>query len=177
MQQLSGFNLEPSLWPFAVLGISVALIIVLITVVRLHPFIALVLAAIPAGVLAGDFDDQSIPQGLRAKTHWVQAVELTTYELGSTAGKIAVVIGLASVISLCLMESGAADKVVRRFLRLFGEKRAAAAIATSGYVISIPIFFDTYFMLLLPLARALTVRTGRDYLLYVMAICCGGVVT
>jgi GntP family gluconate:H+ symporter len=66
---------------------------------------------------------------------------------------------------------------VRRFLALFGEKRAGAAIMASGYVISIPIFFDTFFMLLLPLARAMRLRTGKDYLLYVMAICCGGTVT
>ena len=98
-------------------------------------------------------------------------------EFGVTAGKIGFVIALAAVISLCLMESGAADKVVRRFLAIFGEKRAGAAIVVSSYILSIPIFFDTFFMLLLPLARALRIRTGKDYLLYVLAICCGGTVT
>jgi GntP family gluconate:H+ symporter len=107
----------------------------------------------------------------------VQAIELSTAEFGTTAGKITAVIAFAAIISFCLMESGAADKVVRRFLRLFGQKRAGDAIATSSYVLSIPIFFDTFFMLLLPLARALRVRTGKDYILYTMAICCGGVVT
>jgi GntP family gluconate:H+ symporter len=75
------------------------------------------------------------------------------------------------------MESGAADKVVRAFIRWFGERRAGAAVASSSYLLSIPIFFDTFFMLLLPLAKALRLRTGRDYILYVMAICCGGTVT
>jgi len=177
MHLLASVNPQPDLWPFAVLGISVVLIVFLITVLRLHAFFALVLAALTAGVLAKGFDQQTIPAALKGKGHWFQAIELTTYELGSTAGRIAVVIGLASVISLCLMESGAADKVVRWFLRLFGRKRAGAAIASSGYLISIPIFFDTYFMLLLPLARAMSLRTGKDYLLYVLAICCGGVVT
>src|SRR5204862_7559118 len=78
---------------------------------------------------------------------------------------------------MCLMESGAADKVVRRFLALFGQQRAGAAILVSGYILSIPIFFDTFFMLLLPLAVAMRMRTGQDYLLYIMAICCGGTVT
>ncbi|MEY4201790.1 MAG: Gnt-II system L-idonate transporter, partial [Verrucomicrobiota bacterium] len=41
----------------------------------------------------------------------------------------------------------------------------------------VPIFFDTMFMLMVPLARALRLRTGKDYLLYVMAVCCGGVIT
>ncbi len=160
-------------WPFAILGISVTLIVLLITVLRVHAFFALIIAAIVAGVLA---PIGSLP-GEPVQNHFVQAVELTTIELGNTAGKIALVIALASLISVCLMESGAADKVVRRFLALFGPNRAGAAIVASSYFLSIPIFFDTFFMLLLPLARALRVRTGRDYLLYVLAICCGGTVT
>lgn len=158
-------------WPFVVLVVSVALIVVLITVVRLHAFLALILAAIAAGLLAA-----RLPGGA-GRSHWVQAVELTTQEFGVMAGKVAVVIALASVIGLCLMESGAADKVVRRFLAVFGERRAGTAMFLSSYVISIPIFFDTVFMLLLPLARAMALRTGKDYLLYVMAICTAGIVT
>ena len=160
-------------WPFVVLAISVGLVIVLITVVKLHAFLALIIAAIAAGALA---KVGTLP-GEPVKGHWWQAVELTTVEFGVTAGKIAVVIALASIIGMCLMESGAADKVVRRFLAVFGQKRAGTALMTSGYFLSIPIFFDTFFMLLLPLARALRLRTGKDYLLYVMAICCGGTVT
>lgn len=161
------------LWPFAVLLISVVLIIGLITLLRVHAFLALILAAFTAGLLSTPGSLPGEPQ----KSHWVQAVELTTIEFGSTAGKIGVVIALASVISMCLMESGAADKIVRRFLAVFGPKRAGAALVTSSYIISIPIFFDTFFMLLLPIARVLRLRTGKDYLLYVMAICCAGCVT
>ncbi|MBK8001656.1 MAG: GntP family permease [Verrucomicrobia bacterium] len=161
----------PDYWPFAVLGISVALIITLITVLRVHAFMALILAAFAAGLLA-----KTLP-GEPEKSHWVQAIELATSEFGTTAGKIGVVIALAAIIGMCLMESGAADKVVRRFLAVFGEKRAGVAILVSGYILSIPIFFDTFFMLLLPLAVAMRLRTGKDYMLYIMAICCAGVVT
>ena len=124
-----------------------------------------------AGLLAA-----SLPGGT-GQSHWVQAVELTTQEFGVVAGKIAVVIALAAVIGLCLMESGAADKIVRRFLAVFGERHAPTAFFLSSYVISIPIFFDTLFMLLLPVARALALRTGKDYVLYVLAICTSGIVT
>lgn len=161
----------PDYWPFAVLGISVALIVTLITVLRVHAFMALILAAFAAGLLA-----KTLP-GEPEKSHWVQAIELSTSEFGLMAGKIGVVIALAAIIGMCLMESGAADKVVRRFLAVFGTKRAGAAILVSGYILSIPIFFDTFFMLLLPLAVAMRLRTGKDYMLYIMAICCGGVVT
>lgn len=168
-----------SMWPFAVLGICLAAVIIMITKLRFHPFLALIFAAILAGLLAeklpGEYGTTADPS--KERSHWVQAVELTTVEFGSTAGKITIVIALAAIIGYCLMESGAADKVVRKFLALFGQKRAGGAIASSSYVLSIPIFFDTFFMLLLPLARALRIRTGKNYILYTMAICCGGVVT
>jgi GntP family gluconate:H+ symporter len=167
------------LWPFAVLAICLAAIIIMITRLRIHAFLALIFAAILAGLLAEKLPGEygTLGDRQKEKSHWVQAVELTTTEFGVTAGKISLVIALAALIGYCLMESGAADKVVRRFLALFGERRAGDAIATSSYILSIPIFFDTFFMLLLPLARALRMRTGKDYLLFVMAICCGGVVT
>ncbi|MBI3192556.1 MAG: hypothetical protein HYZ36_07820, partial [Pedosphaera parvula] len=171
-----------SYWPLAVLAISVTLIVVLITVLRMHAFLALILAAITAGLLStvGQLPGEigTIPGNPNAgRSHWVQAIELTATEFGNTAGKIGIIIGLASIIGMCLMESGAADKVVRRFLAVFGEKRAGLALLLSTYVVSIPIFFDTLFMLLVPLAKSMRMRTGHNYILYVMAICGAGVIT
>jgi GntP family gluconate:H+ symporter len=171
---LAEVAIGPAYWPLLVLAVSVALIVVLITALRVHAFLALTLAAFTAGLLSWP---GTLPGEAEGKSHWVQAIELSAGELGVTAGKIAIVIGLAALIGMCLMESGAADKVVRRFLAVFGEKRAGFAICVSGYILSIPIFFDTFFMLLLPLAQAMALRTGRDYVLYLLAICCGGVVT
>ncbi|MGC8828802.1 MAG: GntP family permease [Verrucomicrobiia bacterium] len=164
-------------FPFVVLIVCVLLLIFLITVLRIHAFFALIIAAFMAGILAKNLSSPLMPDSFKARGHLWQAIELTTIEFGNIAGKIAVVIALASVIGVCLMESGAADKVVRKFLRFFGEKRTGAAIAASSYFLSIPIFFDTFFMLLLPIARALSIRVGKDYLLYVLAICCGASVT
>ena len=172
-----------SSWPFVVLAISVAFIIIAITRLRMHAFLALILAAFLAGVLTKEFSPAAIdrlPAAMRAEARensWVAAVELTAVEFGGAAGAIAISIGLASIIGLCLMESGAADKVVRRFLAVFGEKRAALALLASTYFLSIPIFFDTMFMLMVPLARALRMRTGKSYLLYIMVICAAGVLT
>lgn len=170
-----------TLWPFVVLVICLATIVFLISVVRLHAFFSLIIAA----VLAGGLAHTQLPgeYGTMPKTphkergHWVASAELTTQGFGEIAGKIGVVIALASVIGTCLVESGAADKVVRRFLGLFGESRAGTALLCSSYILSIPIFFEAFFMLLVPLARALRVRTGKDYMLFVLAICCGGTVT
>src|SRR4051812_48946514 len=166
-------------WPFAVLAISIAAVILMISVLRVHAFIALILAAFLAGFLTESFPAE-LTKGLSYDARanpWIAAVDLTSVEFGKAAAAIAISIGLASIIGLCLMESGAADKVVRRFLAAFGEKRAGLALLASTYVLSIPIFFDTMFMLMVPLAKALRLRTGKDYTLYLMCICIGGVVT
>lgn len=170
-------------WPFVVLAVCLAFIVLAIARLRMHAFVALILAAFLAGFLTKRFPPgliERLPAALREEAHanpWIAAVELTAMEFGGAAGSIAISIGLAAIIGLCLMESGAADKVVRRFLAGFGEKRAALALLASTYVLSVPIFFDTMFMLMAPLTRALALRTGRDYLLFLMVVCCGAIVT
>jgi GntP family gluconate:H+ symporter len=76
-----------------------------------------------------------------------------------------------------MMDSGAADRIVRAFLSVLGEKRSSTALMASGFVLSIPVFFDTVFYLLVPLARSMHRRTKKHYLKYAMAIVAGGVVT
>lgn len=158
-------------WPFAILALSVTTIVVLITVLRVHPFFALIAAAIIAGLLAAE-----LPGGTDMP-HWIRALQLPLVEFGRTAWNISIVIALASVIGVCLMESGAAESIVRRLLSFLGEKRAGTALLSSGFFLGIPVFFDTVFFLLVPLARALSQRTGRLFLFYVMAICGGAVIT
>lgn len=163
-------------WPLVVLVLSVVAVIAGISLLRLHPFLALVLAALFAGVIADELPpDPKNP----SKGQLVRAVDLTVEGFGRTAGGISIVIGMATIIGMALMESGAADKVVRRFLAVAGTRPAGVslAIAVSTYVLSIPIFFDSMFMLMVPVAVAMALRTGRDFTLYVMAICAGGVVT
>ncbi len=160
-----------SYWPLAVLGISMVFIVVGIAILRIHPFLVLSLAAILTGLMT-----TQLP-GVPPLNPLVQAVELSMSEFGRAAGNIAFVILLAAIIGMCLLESGAADKIVRRSIALLGEKRAPLALLGSGFFLSIPVFFDTVFFLLIPLARALALRTGRNYVLYVLAICTGGVIT
>lgn len=166
-------------WPFVVVGVSVGLVITLIAVVRLHAFLALILAGVAAGLMSpvGSLTKAVAEAGLKPAVHWVSAVELTAVEFGKTAGTVGLVIALAAIIGVCLLESGSADKIVRRFLAVFGEKRAGFALLLAAYVVSIPIFFDSLFMLLVPIAQALWLRTKKDYMLFVMAICCAGVIT
>lgn len=163
--------IQSTSWPFAVLLLAIAAVVVMISVLRFHPFVALILSAIFVGLIS-----TNLP-GAADLHHWVKAVELPMQEFGVTAGKIAWVIALAAIIGTAMMESGAAERIVNWLINTLGEKRAPLALVISGFILSIPVFFDTVFFLLIPLAIALALKTGKNYILYVLAICGGAVIT
>ena len=149
--------------PVVILIIGVALLIAMIIVLRVNAFVALITAAIIVSLLApGDLADK---------------VSRVAGAFGSVVGAIGIVIALAAVIGKCLMDSGAADRIVRSFLKALGEKRASTALMASGFVLSVPVFFDTVFYLLVPLARSLYRRTQKNYVLYLTAIVAGAGIT
>jgi GntP family gluconate:H+ symporter len=149
--------------PLLILLVGMATILVAIVALRLNAFLALIVAAIVVSLLA--------PGEAAVKVARVAAA------FGRTAGAIGIVIALAAVIGAAMLESGAADRIVRAFLGLLGEKRGAAALCATGWVLSIAVFFDTVFYLLVPLARSMRERTGRQYLKYLMAIAAGAAAT
>jgi H+/gluconate symporter-like permease len=149
--------------PLVILLIGIVTVVGLIIVLRVNAFIALVTAAIVVSLLsAGELGEK---------------ISRVAVAFGDAAGKIGIVIAMAAVIGKCLMDSGAADRIVRSFLRVLGEGRASIALMGSGFVLSVPVFFDTVFYLLVPLARSLWRRTRHNYVLYVTAIGCGGAIT
>ena len=150
--------------PLLILTIAIAVVFVLILRLRINAFIALITAATTVGILS-----PNVALG--------DVMPAVAGEFGGVCASIAIVIALAALIGQCLMESGAADKIVRVFVRALGEKHASLSLLSSGYVLSVPVFFDTVFYLLVPLARAMRVRTGKNYLLFLMAISAGGAVT
>ncbi len=149
--------------PLVILVIGVVVVIGMILVLRVNAFVALITAAMLVSLLSPGRVEEKIARVAEA--------------FGSVCGSIGIVIALAAVIGKCLMDSGAADRIVRSFLRALGEKRAASALMASGFVLSVPVFFDTVFYLLVPLARSLYGRTKKNYLLYVTAIGAGGALT
>ncbi|WP_417851018.1 GntP family permease [Thalassoglobus sp.] len=149
--------------PLVILAIGIASVLGLILILRVNAFLALIISAIVVSLLApGPIEDK---------------ISRVATSFGNSAGNIAIVIGLAAIIGECMMASGAADRIVQAFLRLLGEKRASWALMGSGFVLSVPVFFDTVFYLLVPLARSLFRRTNKNYLLYILAIAAGGAIT
>ena len=169
-----------ALWIFLI-----GLVVVLggILALRLHAFLALILGAyLVAALTSGDAIRQhGISKKMTAeeagKLAGEPAMQRVAREFGSTAGRIGILIALATIVGKTLLESGGAERIVRTLLRVFGEKNAAGALLTSGFLLGIPVFFDTVFFLMIPLAKALSLRTGRNYILYVLAIIAGGSMT
>ena len=155
-----------STWePIAILIIAVTAVFVLIIRLKLNAFIALTLSALLIGLLSSKVPNEKV------------VAEVTT-RFGSLAGRVGLAIAMAAVIGQCLMESGAADKITRRFVAWLGDKYSSLSLVVSGYVLSVPVFHDTVFYLLVPLARAMSVRMGgARYVLFVTAIAAGGSVT
>ena len=150
-------------YPLIVLAIGIATIVGMITVLRINAFISLITSAILVSFLG--------PGEMATK------VSRVAEAFGSATGNIGIVIALAVVIGKCMMDSGAADRIVRAFLTLLGEKRVPIALMSSGFVLSIPVFFDTVFYLLVPLARSAYKRTKSNYVQYIVAIAAGAAVT
>jgi len=93
--------------------------------------------------------------------------------LGKTATSVGIIIALAAIIGECLLLSGAADRIVWSIRRTLGDERAPQGFVFSGFILGIPVFFDTVFYLLLPLAKALRRRTGKHWVLYVLSVVAG----
>ncbi len=149
--------------PLVILIVGIVAVIGMIIGLRVNAFIALIAAAVLISLLA--------PGELSVK------VARVADAFGGVVGAIGIVIALAAVIGKCLMDSGAADQIVRSFMKMLGEKRASWALMGSGFVLSVPVFFDTVFYLLVPLARSLYRRTQKNYILYTTAIVAGAGIT
>jgi GntP family gluconate:H+ symporter len=118
---------------------------------------------------------------LVSETIWAESVkaaaqhplEVVAEGFGATCRSIGLLIVLAAIIGQCLTDSGAAERIVRWIQDRLGESRAPQGFALSGFLLGIPVFFDTVFYLLMPLGRGLSAKTGRNFLLYTLSIVAG----
>lgn len=125
---------------------GVAFIIVATARFRLHPFLALLIAAGAIGLMAG------VPAQ--------KALTALTGGFGRTVGAIGIVIACGGIIGAILERSGGAVAMAQAVLRLVGRTRALLAMAGTGAVVSVPVFCDSGYVLLAPLNRALSRQTG-----------------
>jgi gluconate:H+ symporter, GntP family len=168
--------------PVILLLIGLTVVLAGILWLKLHPVIALLTGALAVGALTSEtlLERYAQSKGLSEKqTSLLVAQSLgerVAIGFGNTCEKVGLLIMLASIIGKGLLDSGAAERIVRSMLAVFGSKKAPWAFMVSSFALAIPIFFDTVFYLMIPLARAMGVRFQKSYALFVMAIVAGGTI-
>jgi len=142
---------------------GIALLLILILFVRIHAFISLLIASISVGLIAG-MDSSEI-------------ITTMANGMGSTLGFVAVVVGLGAMFGAILEQSGSANLLANKLLKLFGEKKASWAMVLTGFIIAIPVFFDVAFIILVPLIYALQRKSKKSLLLYALPLLAGLAIT
>ncbi len=162
--------------PLFILLVGVIIVVGGIITIQLHPFLALLLAAFVVALMTPALAIEQFALGKGATQAAAQALanksigERIAFEFGSTCGKIGILIAMAAIIGKCMLESGAAERIVRSMLKLTGINNAPVAFLISSFFLGIPVFFDIVIFLMIPLAKAVSMRTGKNYLLLILAI-------
>ncbi len=131
--------------------ISVVGLVLLIAVLKLNPFISLLLASLALAAAAG------MPAS--AMIHSFEA------GVGGTLGHIAVIVALGTMLGKMMAESGGADQIAQTLIRAFGEKRISWVMVLIGLIVGLPAFFEVGFVLLIPIVFTVARRTGTSLLL------------
>ncbi len=165
--------------PLFILLVGVLIVVGGIIGLKLHPFLALLLGAFVVALLtpAEAIEQFALAKGTAPAAAAALAKksigERIATEFGNTCGKIGILIAMAAIIGKCMLESGAAERIIRSVLRLTGIDKAPIAFLVSSFFLGIPVFFDTVLFLMMPLAKAMTMRIGKNYLLLVLCIMAG----
>lgn len=145
------------------LVVSVGLLLFLVMKVKLHAFVSLLVVSIFMGLVSG-MDVSTIMGSIQNG-------------MGGTLGFIATVVGLGAMFGKMLEISGGAERLARTFINAFGVRRSPWAMVISGFLVSIPVFFDVGFIILVPLVYALAKETKKSTLIYGIPLLAGLAVT
>ncbi|MBO4838331.1 MAG: GntP family permease [Lachnospiraceae bacterium] len=139
--------------------VAIIAMILLISKLKVHPFLAIMGISLVLALVAG--------------------IKLTDIPgiIGSgfsgTFTSIGIVIILGAFIGSVLEKTGAALKLADMVIKLVGEKNPGLAIELMGWVVSIPVFCDSGFVILNPIRKALVKRTGTSSVMMTVCLSCG----
>lgn len=139
-----GLSNEASLLLNAFLAIVV--LIVMITRLRIHPFIALIITSGFLGLISG----MPLPK----------IVKSFQDGFGGVLGFVGIVLGLGTMLGKMMAESGGADQIAQTLVRAFGKQRVHWAMMIGAFLVGIPLFFEIGFVLLIPLVFIVARRSG-----------------
>ena len=144
-----------------IVGLVLAVLVLVLCTVKLkiHPFFALIATTVVFAVVSG----MSMEDMLASFTSG----------MGGTMSDIGLVIALGTVTGALLEKSGAAETMAKTILKITGKKHAALGLAITGYFVSIPVFCDSAFVLLSPIAKRMSKDTNISMTTMAIAMCMG----
>lgn len=155
------------------LAIGIAVLIFLVLKTKVQAFLALIICTIIVGVVGGmPLVNITLEDG---KTFGI--VNSITTGFGGTLGSIGIIIGFGVMMGQIFEVTGAAQRMAHTFLKLFGKKREEEALALTGFLVSIPIFCDSGFVVLAPIAKAISKATKKSVIGLGVALAAGLVIT
>lgn len=139
--------------------VAVAAMILLISKLKVHPFLAIMGISLILAIVAG-IPLTDIPGVIGAG-------------FSGTFSSIGIVIILGAFIGTVLEKTGAALKLADMVIKVVGEKHPDLAVELMGWVVSIPVFCDSGFVILNPIRKALVKRTGVSSVAMTVCLSCG----
>lgn len=139
------------------LGIAVMIILVMKT--KTHTFIALLLAALIAGLVG--------------KMGPAAAISAIQDGFGNTLKSTGIIIGLGVMMGGILEKTGAAERLAFTFIKLIGKGKEELALGITGWLVSIPVFADSAIVIFAPLCKAMSRVTGKSVVGLALALACG----
>ncbi|MEK5215531.1 gluconate:H+ symporter, GntP family [Psychrobacillus psychrotolerans] len=143
--------------------IGVILLVYLVVKTKIHVFLALIIAAAITGIIGG----MSPPK----------VADAIIGGFGSTLGSIGIVIGFGVMMGRLLEVSGAAERLAYALIKFIGKKKEEWAMALAGYIVAIPIFVDSTFIILTPLIKSVARKTGKSVVAIGIPLAIGAVAT
>ena len=139
--------------------VAIVAMILLISKLKVHPFLAILLVSLVLALLAG-ISLKQIPGVIGSG-------------FAGTFTSIGIVIILGAFIGAVLEKTGAAFKLADLVIRMVGRKHPELAIELMGWVVSIPVFCDSGFVILNPIRKALVRQTGVSSVAMTVCLSCG----
>lgn len=146
--------------PVLAMLIGIVVMMVLIICTRLHPFPAMIVSAIFIAILSGNA--LLVGTGNEGGNLLSVAVSTVTGGFGSTMTSIGIVIGFGTIMGIFMEKSGAAKRMALTILKLVGVKNADVVLGLTGFVVSIPVFCDSGFVILSSLAKEFSRLTKKS---------------
>lgn len=142
-----------------VLVVVVLFIIVATVKFKMHPIFSLTMAAIATGFLLG-----LSPKDIMATIG---------DGFGKTLSGIGLVIAFGTVIGIYLEKTGSTKVLANAVLKLVGLKHSPLAMNLAGYIVSIPVFCDSGFIILSSLNKAISKKTGIPVMVFAISLATG----